>query len=597
MLKLRSLRSHFVLIAMLALALGGSCHRLSPREIGTAESTITSTADTTPPRLIWLTLDALQKANLAPYVSQIQNPHPRGLKWILDHQRANDRLQVSFPSITASSHITTLTCAASGQHGVFLNGGNWNGERDLNGFAMPYKTETWVQALRDDDKRVAVAAYPSVDGSSESRSGDMGIAYDSPKGRVQYIKLAKGTESIVELPSHQTPDKKYKVALLWSDGEQVKVSGDFPLTDALPVGLAVDSFANDGEGDSLRKAQVTYLHLGFQGPDNSIIVAVSPVSVMPVTGDVLRSRLDGQNIVWSNIRDYGYAKYNGGVALTLETIKHRRNKAMAAIRAMLSIGGSDAYFLYLEDIDVLLHGWIGAPEVEGELVAFLSEFDRELGELIATLPPTTNLVVMGDHGMSAINYELNARKLIPEGLAQYVQVRTSGGTMLLYPAGQLDAAVPQGFNIEQVAERLRSLKVEFDGNRPLFSKVVTRDSDEARSMGLSGPSSPWIMAFAHDGIAIQDKIDPNLLIARRATFMVPEELREKYPDPMNSGILIQPTPLGAHGHDSTLPSMRTHLFAVGPDLDTLDLSDIKTNLHVVPAIADALGWPRPESCR
>lgn len=549
------------------------------------------------PKLVWISLDALHESNLRSFLGGIKNPHPRGLVWLLRQENAVGNLSVSFPSITASSHISTMTCSSPGTHGVFLNSGNWTGERDYSGFAMPYQTETWVQALRKDRKQVAVAAYPSVDGSSPERSADLGVAYDTPVGKVQYVTLSPSGEGSAEVPSHLISGKTYRFTFRSTLDQKIVVSSDFGAEVELPEARVADVFGDDGLGGQKRRAAVSFLNLGMQSGQKATVVAVSPVSITPVTGENLKLALDQKNIVWSNMRDYGYSKFDNGVELTLETIRHRRQVVLRAIKEMLALRSVDAMFLYFEDIDVILHAWMGVPTVHDELVDFLSEFDQELGGLLSNLPAETNLVVMGDHGMSAIQYELNARSLLPPGAASNFMIRTSGGAMLLYPPGRLDDAPPEGLDLEATAQALRDVRVEFDGNRKVFKRVILRDSDEAKSLGLSGNKSPWILAFAEDGISLLDRLESPVLLSRRASFVIPESLRSKYPDPMNSGTLIQPTPLGAHGHDSAITEMKTHLVMLGPELSHLDLASVTSSTQVVPAVAQALGWVKPASCQ
>jgi predicted AlkP superfamily pyrophosphatase or phosphodiesterase len=536
----------------------------------------------------------LNQANLEPYFAKIKNFHPRGLKWILGHRQSRHAVNIGYPSITAASHISTMTCARPGQHGVFLNNGNWDGEKNLSGFAMPYKTQTWVQALRRDRKKVAVAAYPSVDGSSPERSADMGIAYDTPQGKTQYVVLSATNQSqMVEVPSRADPSKTFKFKLtLNADGRVDSVEGG--RTVSLPVGKAVDNFLRDGEGSTQRSASVSMMNLGVQ--DQGVVVAVSPLSISPIVGANLLRALDQKNVVWSNLKDYGFANYKNGLSFALEALRHRRAVEMAAIKEMLATNSTDALFMYFEDIDSILHGWIGENQNIDEIAAYIQEFDKQLGEFIQSLPMGIDMVVMGDHGMSSINYELNVRELLPKDTAQHFQIRTSGGTAVFYPAGRLDSGVPAQLDLNAVVQTLRDVRVEFDGNKKVFGRVFLRDSDEARSLGLSGPNSPWVMAFANEGIALTDKIDQGVLVARRASFIVPEKLRDKYPDPMNSGVLVQPRPFGAHGHDSVLASMKTALTLIGPKLQKINMGEIRDSTDVVPAVADALGWARPASC-
>lgn len=552
-------------------------------------------------KLAWISLDALNADNLKPYLDLIKTPHAHGLKWVIESSHGKHDLQVSFPSITAPSHISTLTCSGPGTHGVFLNSGNWDGAKDQNGFAVPFETETWVQALRNSGVKVGIASYPSVDGTSDKRSGDLGIAYDTPSGKVQYIKLSKANpRTSVEVFSHQVKGSSYRETLSLTVAGEVVASGDLGSSGVLSVGKPSDLFFVDGVGSpKARKAAVTFMNLGSTGSqvDGEVAVAVSPVSVMPVTGAELQAALDRKNIVWSNLRDYGLAKFGDGVSFTLESVRHRRLAEIAAIREMLTMNQTEAVFLYFEDIDVVLHAWSGVQSLNAKLAAFLAEFDQDLGNFIESLPKDVNLVVMGDHGMIPVQYELNVRKFLPAGTAKYFQIRTSGGTLALYPAASLDSSVPEGLKLSEVAAALKNATVEFDHGKHVFRKVVINGSPEAKEMGISGAKSPWIMAFAEEGLGVTDRLDERVLVSRRETFVIPQDMRTRYPDPLNSGILVQPAPLGAHGHDSTLPSMRTHLTVTGPALNSVDLTKVKTNIQVVPTVAAALNWVKPVSCK
>ncbi|MCX6119713.1 MAG: alkaline phosphatase family protein, partial [Proteobacteria bacterium] len=543
------------------------------------------------------------KENLKPYIDRIKNPHPRGLKWILHSQNGKQGLNVGFPSITAPSHISSLTCSKSGSHGVFLNGGNWNGVSNQNGFAMPIKTEIWAKTLKDAGYKVAVAAYPSLDGSSPDRAGDIGIAYDSPTGKYQYVKLSKaqdpseGESAEFEVASRFEKDRKYKFKINRTPGAKATVTSDFLGSQKLTLneGKVVDAFGVDGIDSDKRTASVSFMDLGVQSETS--IVAVSPLSVMPVTGSKLKQVLDSKNIVWSNMRDYGLANYKNGDDFMLESVRHRRKAELAGIQQMLALNSSDALFAYFEDIDVLLHAWIGLPEMDQKIADYLSEFDQDLGQLIQSLPQSTNIVAVGDHGMTPVDYEINVRMLLPENLLNKFQVRVSGGALFLYPAGDLSGRPDPETNLDSVVQALKDARVEFDGNRPVFNKVFTRYSDQARSLGIHTDISPWIMAFADDRIGLQNRLENTYLVSRRQTFSVPEVLKPKYPDPMNSGKLVLPIPMGAHGHDSDLASMKSFYFLKGNDFVKSERGSIRSNTDLVPVIADALGWPRPLSCK
>ena len=105
------------------------------------------------------------------------------------------------------------------------------------------------------------------------------------------------------------------------------------------------------------------------------------------------------------------------------------------------------------------------------------------------------------------------------------------------------------------------------------------------------------MAFANDGLAFKNSVEDVMLLARAKWAPVPEIWREKYPDPMNNGILQTPVPAGQHGHWNELSQMRTRLVLEGPRLSTIDTAKIDSTLQLAPSVADRLQWERPAGCK
>ena len=173
---------------------------------------------------------------------------------------------------------------------------------------------------------------------------------------------------------------------------------------------------------------------------------------------------------------------------------------------------------------------------------------------------------------------------------------TGGGAVYLYPPqGEISQDPPAGLDLNAIAESLRTMEFDVTGQK-LFGKVIVRGSKEAEDEGLSGKNVPWIMAFANDGIAFKNSVEDKYLLARAKWAVIPEALRTKYPDPMSNGNLMIPVPAGQHGHWNDLTQMRTRLILEGPRLSRLDPQSIDKALRLVPAIADAQGWPRPAGC-
>jgi hypothetical protein len=274
-------------------------------------------------------------------------------------------------------------------------------------------------------------------------------------------------------------------------------------------------------------------------------------------------------------------------------MEHRRQRVVRANHLILKRTDVDAVFLYFEDLDTLLHAYIRDSSAQSEILEYLKAFDQELGDLLAAVPASADLVVLGDHGMSPISYVINARKILTEAVASAGTVMTGGGALYLYPPqGDLAQDPPAGLNLEMIAQTLRSIDFDLTGKR-LFGKVIVRGTSEAVAEGFSGSRVPWISAFAQDGVAFKNSVEDRILLARAPWASIPEHLRAKYPDPMNNGQLMTPIPAGQHGHWNELPLMGTSLILEGPRVTGVN---VDRSLELVPALADALGWPRPEAC-
>jgi hypothetical protein len=537
-------------------------------------------------KLVWLSLDGLQPDLLEPWVAKIDRPHARGLHWLLKTARGNDRMKVINPTITAPSHISTITCAGPGVHGIFDNN-TWTGQGMSSGFSMPYKTETWVKRLRAGGFRVASSLYPSIDGSTKDRSADIGLSYDSPGSSPQILTIAKGATASAFIPDRQNPDKKYPIEVSVSSAGLVSAKtpwGDLSqLTLARPADVNFDMVL---AGES-RKVAVSFMVLTVE-PETTVVV--SPIQVTPAMGQEFKAELDRENLVFSSLKDY---RFQSNLKAYLAAMEHRRQRVVRANHLILKRTDVDAVFLYFEDLDTLLHAYIRDSSAQSEILEYLKAFDQELGDLLAAVPASADLVVLGDHGMSPISYVINARKILTEAVASAGTVMTGGGALYLYPPqGDLAQDPPAGLNLEMIAQTLRSIDFDLTGKR-LFGKVIVRGTSEAVAEGFSGSRVPWISAFAQDGVAFKNSVEDRILLARAPWASIPEHLRAKYPDPMNNGQLMTPIPAGQHGHWNELPLMGTSLILEGPRVTGVN---VDRSLELVPALADALGWPRPEAC-
>ena len=541
-------------------------------------------------KLVWMSLDGFQPVALDAWVSKIPSPHPKGLKWLLKKARGKNDLKVINPTITAPSHISTLTCTPAGVHGIMDNS-TWTGTETVSGFGKAYEPENWISRLRREGLRVGVALYPSIDGSGPGRSADVGISYDTAGSSTQMINVSNNGSVDVIIPSRSTPGKSHTIRLTADSKGVVTGSTPWGPVPALEVAKPYDVVFKTQIKSTERTVGVSIM-LVLAGDKN--LVAVSPVQVMPTFSEDLAAWIDGQRLIFSSLKDY---KMQSNVPAYLAAMSHRHADITEVDLALLARTDLDAVFLYFPDLDSLLHGFYKDAANEKHVVEYLSSFDREIAKIVEAIPHSADFLVVGDHGMSAIGYSLNARKILTEDVAAKGLITASGGAMYFYPpAGEIKAAPPSDLDLNQIAQRLRNMEFEVT-KKKIFAKVLVRGSKEAAKEGLGGDQVPWIMGFANDGIGFKNSVEDRLLLARAPWATIPEELKPKYADVVNHGVIERPVPAGQHGHYNGLPQMRTRLILEGPRLSKIKLSNIDKTLQLVPAIADAEGWPRPDGCK
>lgn len=553
-------------------------------------TSLTSTkAPATRLKLVWMSLDGFQPKALDPWVSKLKSPHPKGLSWLLKKARGKSDFRVINPTITAPSHVSTITCTPAGTHGI-LDNSSWTGNGTVSGFGKLYEPENWIYRLRRHGLRVGVAFYPSIDGNGDGRSADVGIAYDTAGSSTQLIPISKNASVDVIVPSRAAQDKAFTIRLTSNASGDISGSSPWGSIPTLKLSMPQDFVFKSTINGVERTVGVSLMLVSIK---EKSLVAVSPIQVMPAFGDEFAKWLDSERIFFSSLKDYKMQAY---VPSYLAAMKHRQDDIIKVNLAMLRREDLDAIFLYFPDLDSLLHGFYRDAVNEKAVIDYLSGFDRELGKVIEAIPDSADFLVVGDHGMSAIAYSLNVRKILGEDVASQGYISTSGGSMYFYPPpGRVDAPPPANMNLEQIAARLRAM--EFDVTKSkIFAKVLVRGSKEAIKEGLAGAQMPWIMAFANDGIGFKNSVEDKLLLSKATWAVIPEQLKQKYPETFNNGVPDRPIPAGQHGHYNGLPQMRTRLVMEGPRISKIPLAKLDRTLQLVPAVADAEGWPRPKGC-
>ncbi len=542
------------------------------------------------PRLVWFSLDGLRRADIEKYLAMTPHPHAHGFKALLERAHWNPELKITNPTITASSHVSTITCTPPGLNGIIANK-QWNGTAMVSGFSAPYRGETFAASMKRQGLNVVAIGYAGLDDANDEHAPTEGVGYDTPlaTNKPLYKELARGQTDAIDVPSRITENATHHIVV-----KSVKDALQFELPNAEVVKASLNQWTNLNFAIDGKKEQVpVYV---YEVNEKAVKYYVSPTGINPAVPESFRKTLDDANIIFSDAKDYSMLKVSDDMYVS--ALAHRTEFFKQATLLALQHEKPDAMFVYFEDLDTLGHQYSGDDTKDALRAAHFAKLDEAVGSILEKLPATTNVLLMGDHGMSTIQYEINGNLLLPSATAKNFITLSSGGAFFLYGK---DAALNSMPNDKETGfaatvEALRNATVEFDNNRKVFAKVIVKGSDEAKELGLAGDDMPWVMAFADPGLGILTSMDTKYLLSRRADFVIPDALKEKYPDPMNAGKLVLPL-AGAHGHFNESLAMRTSLIMYGPQLGALDASQVKMNINVVPAVADALGFNRPAGCQ
>lgn len=539
-------------------------------------------------KLLWLSLDGLVYSDVKDSLKKLSNPHPKGFKYLLEQGNWNNNLEVTNPTITSSSHVSTITCTPPSEHGVLANG-QWMGDGMKNGFMLPYSPETFVHAIRKNGLKVVSLSYPTIDGQTDARSANAGATYDEPESKYIVLEIPNGESQAVSIPSRT---RKNETVIF--TGDVAKDGNEVVWT--LPGGEKV--FLKAGKWENLdfiqddTRQQVAALYIS--NTHNTARLFLGPTAINSGYPKSFLKSLDDKKIVFSNAKNYDLPKLAGEEAY-MGALAHRSTYFTQVAHQILDNENPDAFFLYYEDLDTVGHAYAGLQEMESLKLAHFALLDAELGSIFEKIPSTTEVVVMGDHGMTAAQYELNVGSIISRDLP--VKTFTSGGALFIYPKWGLSSPAPTNEKwFKDLLKDLSNKRIEFDGNKKMLAAVVVKGSEEAKKLGLNFKDSPWIMGFASEGVSLKYSVEKDFLLTRRQQFNIPIKFQAKYPDKFNGKTLLQPSIMGVHGNFSALNDMKTALLMFGPKLNRVDAKKISMNTEVVPAVADGLNLPRPKGC-
>lgn len=531
---------------------------------------------TNPPKLIWLSLDSLNLSGLEEIVGQLKSPHPRGLKWLFESQNKNPYLTIIEPTITSSSHISTITCSSAGTHGIFANS-QWNGAKMISGFNAPFATETFATTLKNAGLKVVSAGYPSLDNSEPGRQVSEGFSYGESSGRSQIHTL------VPDQPiTHVWKDNNGNVIEELSfTGNEIANFKNFSCKqnrctfEHSAVGNLVDITINTQKQNYRAYAQP------LQNEKTSIFI--SQLSSNKSFPEEFLKKQEKCGKIFSPGKDHTLAQF--GAKQLIYGFEHRLKFFDWHWTYYLPKTDADVLFLYLEDIDALRHQYAGDFQAREAVAEHYARVDEVVGRFIASLPMATNVVVLGDHGMSTISKELNIRKILPAKALAETYIVTSGGTLMLYgrkSQGQDLSVLPDSSERDWLQDaKNKILDFRLPGsNEAVFHKAFIKGTPEIQNAGLAHKNAPFLIAFANENFALQNA-------------MVNELILGDIHDPSKP----TPRPRGQHGHTQDSTKMKTFLAGWGPVLDTIRLSEVKSNIDLVPTLGKAFSWQIPPQCR
>lgn len=539
---------------------------------------------------------------------------PYGFRWLHQKGASVQRVMPGGISITAPSHVSTVTCTPPSRHGIVGNSFFVNGE-NVSGFGHEFKTEPlWISAKRD-QKKVMVLGYVGADASTERRTADYNLAYpiDSRIGSHQVVELdllqlapardwnivgvdprlnvlkEARVEIVLNPKTKETKTLDLLVAsngtaqsaLIYIDNDKNLANGSFGvITVSNRKKPIVDTFFIEESADSdlFGVKRRAFLRLA-ETNGSKISVYVSRPSYNHASPASFRKLLDDANLVWP---DYGLRLNN----LTPE--EYIESQSMID-RFLTDVATSfmdklkvDILLFYQPLVDTVGHKLQSAlplpfnpsanDDVTRTFVMAYKQVDENLSRIFAKANHRRDVfAVMGDHGMDPVEKTVNFARFLPVDHLDKVIVHTSGSLLLLYPKGDVNAARQVGRIAKQ---RLSALRFE-------DRQVV--DLAEENGVGNFAPSAgsdyknEWQYGDAVWAFSTQSGFWFNY-------------------KPLEKDVFGQPSALGMHGQSLNVPTMATRVAFKGPGIKAGRRISEGSLLDVVPTFVELLGISAPADC-
>jgi predicted AlkP superfamily pyrophosphatase or phosphodiesterase len=556
----------------------------------------------------FISIDGLMPDKLTTVVNGGHVTAERGLAWIVNNGMMAEKARSVETTLTAASHISTITCTPPSRHGVYANG-FLQDHKYVSGFGAPIQTETLWQAAKRQGKSVLSIAYVGADGPGEERKATTGIGYpDSAKTGErqtlewtwQQLPQANGwshfnqdagfsfKEATLEVLINKETGETQTINVLlqevgrsaqyrmWFDQDKNLSNGFLgELTTGnqqrpfLDLYLVENNIKSDLYG---YKRRVTLRWM--PAVESSIKVHVSKSSYNAAYPDSFRKSLDGVNLVWP---DYGIDDESLSLSESLEAQAYIDNFLTSATLLAQSQASYDIVLFYQPLLDTLGHEHeadLPAPfdpsagdEVSQAYVKVFQTIDQNISKILQGGTKNDVVTLVSDHGMSPITKAVNLSELLGED-RELVDISTSGSLTMLYVKEGGDPKVA-----DEVGYRLKEqlLALQINGGPALGHAYRKGDRPQGQGFRSEWQYGQAIWAYlASDGVWTRYK-------------------------PKESELFLEVTAPGMHGQHPMLDSMAATFAIVGPGIPNKTISEISL-IDALPTFTAAIGIEPPKDC-
>lgn len=575
-------------------------------------STTSDAASIVPaPRGYFVSIDGLNPTLLDALQGAGKLDARRGLGWLRANSLYSPKTSPVVTTLTAASHIGTITCTPPSRHGITANSFLKAGTR-VSGYTDDFVGEPlWKAASRQGLTTLALA-YVGADGRTPERTADFGLAYpsDTITGPSQTLvwdpstlAAAQGWTLTPELASrtdlkeaeitltlnpvtgetktsHALIDLASAPAAVYFDADKDLVNGSFGRT-SVGESQVVDLFFIETDPTSSvagvkRRAFARLL----PRTDTLLEVYVSKPSYNNAYPASFRQALDDANMVWP---DYGVRSSRLTVLENLEAqAMIDRFLTDVAVR-FAPIIGAEVVLLYQPLIDSIGHKYQsslplpfnpdGTDDITKAFVRAFEVIDDNMSRLFATVRSRDVIALMGDHGMDPTFKVVNLAALLPAESINRIEVVTSGALAMIY-APVSDASPSAETAAAAIGQDLRDALagVSYNG-LPALGEAIRR-SDPPR--GRRPFDDEWHYGEALWGIT-----------AGTGFYWT-------Y-NPLSRDVLIDASALGMHGQALSTATMATALMIKGPGVRPQRLTEASL-IDAVPTFSALMGVQPPADC-